>query len=238
MSVPYELAGGRRDAKATATRQHNRITPRFFCSWWKTSSVILGFWTFVHWIISCAISPPFGTKPSRCFCRRQVFSLRELIFSFCPQSNLSYGLSVKRFVILQKNGSTDGEYKIQTGVGDSSLFGETILYNGKSTLGFWEPLSHCDKINGSDGSIFPPFVEKSWRIPIFSSDLCRSVDLDYHSEMEMHGIKGYRFKLARDALEDPVVNRNNRCYCKESNDMECLMDGVLDVSACKSMRII
>ncbi len=52
----------------------------------------------------------------------------------------------------QNNGSTDGVYKIHTGVGNSDVFGEILTYNGKSDLGFWNELSDCDKIEGSDGS--------------------------------------------------------------------------------------
>jgi len=85
--------------------------------------------------------------------------------------------------------SSDGVYKIYTGVGDSKDFGKIISWNGKDAVPdeWWRVGSPCAMINGTDGSIFPPFVEKSRRLDIFVTDLCRSLYLLYDSEVEHLG---------------------------------------------------
>ena len=46
---------------------------------------------------------------------------------------------------------------------------------------------------GTDGFVYKPKVEKSDTLFIFNRDLCRSLPLEYHSEMtDSNGIPGYR----------------------------------------------
>jgi hypothetical protein len=139
---------------------------------------------------------------------------------------------------MKNNGSTDGTYKIHTGVGDSSVFGQILTWNGYSDLNLWHNLSECDRVKGSDGTIFPPFVEKERIVEIFSSELCRSIYLTYSSEETIKDIKGYKFTVPKQVLEDPRTNSDNRCFCNSLNVSDCLGAGVIDVSRCRQAPIV
>ncbi|XP_021955450.1 lysosome membrane protein 2 [Folsomia candida] len=152
-----------------------------------------------------------------------------------PADQIIFGL------YLGTNGTSDNiAYKIHTGVGDSSVFGTIVTVNGSTDLGFWNPLSECDAVKGTDGSIFPPFVTKGRTVEIYSSDICRSLYLRYDKEEEVKGIKGYRFTVPKEALEDPRTNKDNMCYCSPQDQAlnACLGAGTIDVSACKGSPFV
>jgi hypothetical protein len=133
------------------------------------------------------------------------------------------------------NKSTDGVYEIFTGVDSPDNFGKIITWNGNTTVPdeWWRVGSPCAMINGTDGSIFPPFVEKSRRLDIFVTDLCRSLYLTYDSEVEHLGIKGYRFTAPKNMLEDPRINEDNMCFCMKGSVQDCPTGGVMSVATCR-----
>ena len=52
----------------------------------------------------------------------------------------------------------------------------------------------CCFFRGTDGFVYKPEVEKSETLYIFNRDLCRSLPLEFHSEMtDSNGIPGYRY---------------------------------------------
>ncbi|CAG7830722.1 unnamed protein product, partial [Allacma fusca] len=67
----------------------------------------------------------------------------------------------------QKNGTSSGAWKIHSGVQDSSSLGQMVSWNGMKELPFWTNSSlpitqqqYCNKLNGSDGTLYPPLVSK------------------------------------------------------------------------------
>lgn len=90
-------------------------------------------------------------------------------------------------------------------------------------------------INGTDGSIFPPFVETDRKLEMFSADLCRSLRLLYEKNSEVHGIQTYRFTVDERVLENPILNRENMCYCTQQGTKfeNCPKDGAYQLNACK-----
>lgn len=63
---------------------------------------------------------------------------------------------------------------VKTGKDNLNDFARTISWNGKASLGMWGD-EKCDKIDGSDGTLFPPFATTSSVLKGFSPDFCRSV---------------------------------------------------------------
>lgn len=145
-----------------------------------------------------------------------------------------------------KNGSDEGIMEVNTGVENSADFGKVVSWNGMTELEFWgwrnpedntliEGSQYCNMINGSDGSIFPPFVDRDRVVRLFSADLCRSLYLKYTEDVELNGISGYRFSVPREMLEDAQINEDNACFCthyKESSQL-CLKSGAIQLSACR-----
>lgn len=127
--------------------------------------------------------------------------------------------------------------KIYSGVIDNTMFGETISWKGTDVLSFWDN-DYCNMINGSDGSVFPPFVNRDRVLRIFSPDMCRSIYMTYLEDVEVLGVPGYRFITPKDVLEDPRVNAENICYCKRKDPDEeslddCSKAGVFYLAPCR-----
>lgn len=124
-----------------------------------------------------------------------------------------------------------------TGYDNSNNFGRVKTWNGKPELGFWRKYSECDKLKGTDGSIFPPFVTRETELDAFSPDVCRSLTIAYDMDVEHMGIPGYRFKAKSGSSEDPRTNRDNQCFCLDDKLEDCPHSGLLPLESCKKAPI-
>jgi len=104
-------------------------------------------------------------------------------------------------------------FQVHRGVRDSNEFGQIVSWNGKSELTWWGG-EFCNKLNGTDGSIFAPFVTRERTLRIFSEELCRSLYLEYATDVTYMGIPGFRFSLPRRLLARADENEDNRCFCE------------------------
>jgi len=125
--------------------------------------------------------------------------------------------------------------KVYSGLKEIEKLGEIISVNEQKQLSFWNT-EYCNMINGSDGSIFPPFVTRDQILKVFSPEMCRSIYMKYVEDIELYGIPAYRFAISKDVLEDPRINSENACYCLESygdDDLtRCSKTGVFKIRAC------
>ncbi|CAG7817306.1 unnamed protein product, partial [Allacma fusca] len=133
---------------------------------------------------------------------RKNITVRELIFEGMDIHPLyatlgdyfSPGGSPAQFVgdtfayLNGRNASHTGEFKVRSGVKDSSQFGKIVTWNGKKELDFWtdeslpEEQQYCNKFNGSDGSIHPPFMTKDRKLFAYYPLICRSLNFEYSRE--------------------------------------------------------
>ncbi|XP_022605357.1 platelet glycoprotein 4 [Seriola dumerili] len=136
------------------------------------------------------------------------------------------------------NGTYDGYYTVFTGKEDISKVGLIDRWQGERSLRFWND-KYCDMINGTDASSFAPFVDKKKPLYFFSSDICRSVSASFEESMDLKGIEVYRYALQPSTLASPIVNPDNRCFCRNpTTTKNCTMAGVLDISSCKEGKPI
>ncbi|ODM93945.1 Scavenger receptor class B member 1 [Orchesella cincta] len=175
------------------------------------------------------------------FIRRTV---EEILFKgwtvpFLQQIETDIGLTLvlnNTFgLLIGQNDSAQGPYTVARGVSDKSQFGTILKYKNESELSYWPKSSQCNKIQGSDGTIFSPFVEKRTVLKLFNSDLCRSLYLSYNQSIDFEGIKGYRFTVPPSVLADPRENNENHCFCPnmEHEPDKCLKKGTLDLGPCR-----
>ena len=54
-----------------------------------------------------------------------------------------------------------GEYSMYTGEGDPYKLATIHSYDGNTEMSFWND-SQCDKVHGSDGASFNPYIKKVW----------------------------------------------------------------------------
>lgn len=63
-----------------------------------------------------------------------------------------------------------------TGEYDITKFGLVSRFNGRSSLPHYKT-EECNRIDGSDGSVFPPHMNHNTTIYIYDKDLCRLLPL-------------------------------------------------------------
>lgn len=73
---------------------------------------------------------------------------------------------------------SDGIYKISRGINDINQLGNLIQWNNKNNFGYWGTPNSvnnetCERVRGTDGTMYPPHVTTDKEFEIFSSDICR-----------------------------------------------------------------
>lgn len=63
-----------------------------------------------------------------------------------------------------------------TGENGIMKFGLIDKYNGRDHLPHWKT-DACNSLEGSDGSIFPPHIEKDRTLFVYDKDVCRLLPL-------------------------------------------------------------
>lgn len=142
-----------------------------------------------------------------------------------------WGLFRDRNVTLRK------PLKIHHGMGNLSMKGWVDEFDGKKTLGWWEPGSKCDEVGGQDTSTLPPGWSRNQSLDFYTALMCRRIKLDYEQDVEHAGLNTYRYipsirQLASpNDKDDNIRNEENKCYCLEG--FSCLHSGVFNMEPCK-----
>ncbi|XP_054468451.1 lysosome membrane protein 2-like isoform X2 [Anoplopoma fimbria] len=185
-------------------------------SFWKASAVAF--------MMSSLSSGPFTTHTVDELLWGYEDPLLARLSASSPDIEKVFGLMYK------KNGTHSGEFVYHTGQQNYMDYGHVKTWNGESELTFWKS-NQSNSINGSDGSAFHPLLDKNERIYIFTSDLCRSIHMEFEKDVEVKGIPAYRFTPPRSVFASKEENPANAGFCV--NPKECLGTGLLDVSPCR-----
>ncbi|XP_029016129.1 lysosome membrane protein 2a isoform X2 [Betta splendens] len=146
------------------------------------------------------------------------------IHSMKPDVDEYFGLMWK------KNGTHEGEFVFHTGEENYLDYGKIDTWNGLRQMSWWSS-NQSNMINGTDGAVFHPLINRNELLYIFAADLCRSIHLAYVDDVEVKGIQAYRFAPPSDVLMSPTDNPTNAGFCVPAGD--CLGTGVLKVSVCR-----
>jgi lysosome membrane protein 2 len=175
-----------------------------------------------------------------------------LILSALPEDERPPEFNEDKFAFYRyKNNSDDGAYVVRTGVSNSQNFGRIVTWENSSALNWWhappvrdeDPLStppendkYCNMINGTDGSVFPPFLTEESLIRIFVTDICRSIVFEHKGEEEHLGVKGLKFGFPMSFYEDPHDNQDNYCFCSqpEGDINGVCTTGLIRIFPCKN----
>ncbi|XP_076446442.1 scavenger receptor class B member 1-like [Babylonia areolata] len=127
-----------------------------------------------------------------------------------------------------KNNTDDGLYTVYTGTDDLSKFLIIDKWNHLSHLDYWStPLANM--INGTDGSLYPPFVTTDRVLQMYDSNLFRSMSMVYQENSEVLGVPTMKFIVKDDEFANATVNPWNAGFCTPRN--QCIPSGVLNCSA-------
>jgi len=133
-----------------------------------------------------------------------------------------------------RNGTLDGPFEVYTGLANTEdLFGYFKTWKNKTSLDWWKSGS-CNSINGTDGTIWPPFIDKSKKLYFFVPDVCRSLFVTFKEEAVHKGIKTYIYSAPDDAMAGMESNPDNQCFCMNENEDQCRLDGIFDMSECQN----
>ncbi|XP_059059969.1 sensory neuron membrane protein 2-like [Achroia grisella] len=141
------------------------------------------------------------------------------------------------------NRTETGPYNMVRGIDNVKDLGHILSYKEKTFMNHWGSDPYCGKLNGSDGSIFPPIDENNVpkRLYTFQPDICRSIHVDFVEKTSIFNITAYHYELSESAFASKSANPNNKCYCKKnwsgSHD-GCLLMGVLNLMPCQQAPAI
>lgn len=97
-----------------------------------------------------------------------------------------------------------GTFNIHTGISDILKIGELKQWNFQNRTNLYD--DECDFIKGSGGDFFPGHLTKTQRLSMFSPEMCRPVFMDYEEELDIHGVKTYRFAGGERTLDNGTEN--------------------------------
>jgi len=122
-----------------------------------------------------------------------------------------------------------GEYSMYTGEGNPYKLATIHSYDGNTEMSFWND-SQCNKVHGSDGASFNPYIKKNDTLWFFNDQLCRAIPLVFEKDIQQEGLPGLRFVPREDVFMSPKKYPENRCYAGKDREEG---DGVFDVTVCQ-----
>nr|KAG5688735.1 hypothetical protein BaRGS_002059 [Batillaria attramentaria] len=128
-----------------------------------------------------------------------------------------------------KNATDDGQYTVRTGTDDLSKFLIIDRWNGLEYLNYWST-QLANMINGTDGSLYPPFVTTDRVLQMYDSNLYRSIAMVYQQKSSVRGIPTLKFVVEDREFANASVNPWNAGFCTP-NANYCIPSGVLNCSA-------
>lgn len=87
-------------------------------------------------------------------------------------------------------------------------------------------------MNGTDGTLFHPFLNSTEPLYIFTLEMCRSLKLEYTETLNVNGLDAYRFRFAESNFQGPHKNEDNWCFCMKEPEDQCNKNGFTSLSTC------
>lgn len=172
----------------------------------------------------------------------QVRKISDSEFTFSLLGNVSYHLAILHrinksvfycicyYSVYQSNGTSIGRFRANRGKKSIKELGKVVAFDDETELTVWDG-DECNKIIGTDGTIFPPFQTKKHDYLIFVPPLCRTLTAKYVGKSKYSGVKTKRFKI-----DIGIENtKNQTCYCRD--DDKCPPDGTFDLYPCAGVPI-
>ncbi|XP_072399703.1 sensory neuron membrane protein 2-like isoform X2 [Diabrotica undecimpunctata] len=141
-----------------------------------------------------------------------------------------------------KTENPDGIYTLNRGIDNISKLGSIMQWNNSRYLPFWgtsQSINNntCQLVEGGDSTIYPPHASKDKSFLIFSTDICRRVEVFYTSTETYKNIEGYRFEPKADTFWSKLSNVKEDCFCTgrtlNANGLpDCYLNGIIDVYDC------
>jgi len=132
----------------------------------------------------------------------------------------------------KKNSSLETDlpmYTMYTGEGDPDKLANIQSFNGVEDMDHWNA-SKCNKVHGSDGAAFHPYIKKSETLWFFDDRLCRAMPLVFAQTVQHNGLPGLRFRPREDVFMSSKKYPENSCFAGPEYENG---DGIFDVRVCQ-----
>ncbi|XP_043284448.1 sensory neuron membrane protein 1 isoform X2 [Venturia canescens] len=146
------------------------------------------------------------------------------------------GEDLYRFSLFgHKNGSLyEDRIRVKRGLKDVKDVGKVVEFKGEPRLSMWAEEGTCNEFNGTDSTIFHPYLFENEDVVSFSPDICRSMGARWDGTYtEVGGIKANHYTLSfGDMSTDPEL----KCFCPTEDT--CLKKGLYDLFPCVNAPIV
>ncbi|XP_072758541.1 scavenger receptor class B member 1 [Anoplolepis gracilipes] len=132
-------------------------------------------------------------------------------------------------MLATRKGVSKDRFTIKTNLDE---FGVIERVNGIDNRKIWDD-EKCDRIMGSDGSMFPPHIiqDTSKILYVYSHEMCRNLPFHFVGQATTYNIPSLRYKFTPDAYN--FTDPQNKCFCPKVNGIRvCPPSGLFNVSAC------
>ncbi|CAH0400057.1 unnamed protein product [Chilo suppressalis] len=114
---------------------------------------------------------------------------------------------------------------VKRGIKNVMDVGQVVAVDGNPEQSIWR--DSCNMYEGTDGTVFPPFLTENDRLESFSTDMCRSFKALYQKKTSYKGIKTNRYVVTiGDLANDPDL----QCFCEAPE--KCPPKGTMDLMKC------
>ncbi|XP_077281614.1 sensory neuron membrane protein 1-like isoform X1 [Temnothorax americanus] len=142
------------------------------------------------------------------------------------------GLRFRYGFLARTNGSLLPErIRVYRGIKNYKDVGRVLTVGNETRMDMWSG-SPCNDFRGTDGTIFPPFLNKEKEVWVHSLDICRSIGAYYIEPGKVQGFKTLHYSAD---LGDPAEDEDVRCLCLESEG--CMPKNVYNAGPCKTVPI-
>ncbi|KAL7736287.1 hypothetical protein ACLKA6_002956 [Drosophila palustris] len=134
------------------------------------------------------------------------------------------------------NHTNAGNFKVARSRSKGSTVGRVLQFNGADELQVWQDTntSSCNRLRGTDATIFAPFMRPQQGLWSYSAQLCRSLSPTWMGRTSYKQLPAQRYELN---FGSPRLEANLSCYCTSYPD-DCPADGTMDLLRCSGSPLI
>lgn len=135
-------------------------------------------------------------------------------------------------LLFQYNDTDSGRFKVLRGKKSKKDLGRIIQVDELDEMDTYAE-DYCNEYRGTDGLIFPPFMNRKDLVWSHERGACLSLGLRPIKKTRYRGIAAYRYTTD---FGDIASNETLQCYCR--SEEHCPIKGTFDLFSCIGVPII
>ncbi|XP_070066704.1 sensory neuron membrane protein 1 [Drosophila virilis] len=120
-----------------------------------------------------------------------------------------------------------------------SSVGRVLAFNEAKQLHIWPELNNtsCNRLRGTDGTIFAPLMRPEQGLWSYSPQLCRSLTPQWMGRTKYNRLPAQRYELNFGSARFFQTEPDLHCYCTDYPD-NCPADGTMDLVRCSGTPLM